>query len=70
MQLRDEVNIVAEEESEISWEETKQPALILQTLPTVAKRAPPRAPKRRRKSDPMKRRKLPLGMSPIPESPI
>lgn len=60
--------IIAEEESEISWEETKQAPLVLDTLPAVAKRVPPKAPKRRR-SDPMKRRKLQLGISPIPESP-
>jgi hypothetical protein len=69
MNLDDDVEILAQEEPEISWEETKQPPLVLDTAPIVAKRAPPKAPKRRRRSDPMKRRKLQLSISPIIEAP-
>ncbi|KAL2044183.1 hypothetical protein N7G274_002888 [Stereocaulon virgatum] len=56
-------------EPEISWEQTKQPPLVLQSMPTVARRAPPPAPKRRRKTSPLARRKVTLAMSPIAEGP-
>ncbi|CAF9926045.1 hypothetical protein IMSHALPRED_006854 [Imshaugia aleurites] len=51
----------------ISWEQTRQPPLVLQSLPVVTRRVQP-TPKRRR-SSPLKRKKIVLGMSPIAEAP-
>ncbi|KAF6236220.1 hypothetical protein HO173_005850 [Letharia columbiana] len=52
----------------IPWEQTRQPPLVLQSLPMVKRKAQP-APKRRRRSSPLKRKKVVLGMSPIAEAP-
>ncbi|KAL9072916.1 MAG: hypothetical protein Q9161_003287 [Pseudevernia consocians] len=55
----------------ISWEQTRQPPLVLQSMPSVpvlARKAQP-TPKRRRRSSPLKRKKVVLGMSPIAEAP-
>lgn len=52
----------------ISWEQTRQPPLVLQSLPLVASKAQP-APKRRRRSSPLKKKKIVMGMSPIAEAP-
>ena len=54
--------------TDISWEQTRQPPLVLHSLPGVTKKAQP-APKRRRRSSPLKRKKIVLGMSPIAEAP-
>ncbi|CAF9933191.1 MAG: hypothetical protein ALECFALPRED_005499 [Alectoria fallacina] len=55
----------------ISWEQTRQPPLVLQSLPSlpvVTRKARP-TPRRRRRSSPLKRRKVVVGMSPIAEAP-
>ena len=54
--------------TEISWEQTRQPPLVLHALPAVARKAQP-TPKKRRRSSPLKRKKMVLGMSPIAEAP-
>lgn len=54
--------------AEISWEQTRQPPLVLHSLPAVARKAQP-TPKKRRRSSPLKRKKIVLGMSPIAEAP-
>ena len=54
--------------TEISWEQTRQPPLVLNALPAVARKAQP-TPKKRRRSSPLKRKKMVLGMSPIAEAP-
>ena len=55
------------QEEEISWESTKQPPLVLQSMPSPQKTLP--VSKRRRRSSPFKRRKMVQGMSPIAEAP-
>ena len=65
----DRVQIAAQEEPEISWEDTKQPPLVVNTRPSFTRRAPLRATSRRRRSDPTKRQKLQLSVSPIVEGP-
>ena len=66
--LRMDTSVEAYVEPEISWEETKQPPLVLQPMPSIVKKsAPPQ--KRRRRSSPLKKRKMTLAMSPIAESP-
>ena len=52
---------------EISWELTKQPPLVLHSLPVS--QGASASPKRRRRSSPLKRRKMVRGMSPIAEAP-
>lgn len=55
----------------ISWEQTRQPPLVLHSLPSVpvvTRKAQPTL-KRRRRSSPLKRKKVVLGMSPIAEAP-
>ncbi|KAL2055689.1 hypothetical protein ABVK25_003933 [Lepraria finkii] len=67
--LRNDTSVPTYVEPEISWEETKQPPLVLQSMPMVARRGAPPAPKRRRRTSPLARRKMTLAMSPIAESP-
>ncbi|MCJ1278108.1 hypothetical protein MMC21_005922 [Puttea exsequens] len=60
---------VIDEEPEISWEATRQAPLVLQTLTFAQKRAAPRAQKRGRKSQVLKRSKMQSGLSPVLEAP-
>lgn len=68
LELIDGMRIAPAMRTEISWEQTRQPPLVLQSLPSVAKKAQPMLKKRRR-SSPLKRKKMVLGMSPIAEAP-
>ena len=55
----------------ISWEQTRQPPVVLHSMPSVlaaARKAQPTL-KRRRRSSPLKRKKIVVGMSPIAEAP-
>ena len=68
LELIDGMRIAPGMRTEISWEQTRQPPLVLHSLPSVAKKAQP-IPKKRRRSTPLKRKKMVLGMSPIAEAP-
>ena len=66
--LRTDSSVSTYEEPEISWEQTKQPPVVLQAMPQVAKKPAP-VGQRRRRSSPLKKKKVALAMSPITEAP-
>ena len=68
LELVDGMRIAPAMHTEISWEQTRQPPLVLHSLPAVARKAQP-TPKKRRRSSPLKRKKIVMGMSPIAEAP-
>ena len=65
--LRTDSSVSTYMEPEISWEQTKQPPVVMQALPQVAKKAAP-VGQRRRRSSPLKKKKVALAMSPITEA--
>lgn len=65
LDLCEDVAMPGEKTAGISWEATKQPPLVLQSVPVQQQMRP--ISKRRRRSSPLNKRKMVAGMSPIAE---
>lgn len=68
LELCDDVRVPSEKTAGISWEATRQPPVVLQSVPSLQRKGRP-TPKRTRRSSPLIKGKTSHGMSPIVEAP-
>ena len=68
LELCDDVRVTPEKTAGISWEATRQPPLVMQSIPSPPRKGRP-VSKRSRRSSPQSSKKATKGMSPIVEAP-